>query len=59
MVLLTDGTILSWGENNDGQLGIPRCYLSMQEGNYEQPQNINFLNSDAIDSKGNPLSFGR
>lgn len=58
MVLISDGTILSWGHNIDGQLAIPRCYLDGTDPIYDLPQNINFLNTNAVDLNGNPLSFG-
>jgi alpha-tubulin suppressor-like RCC1 family protein len=59
MVLISDGTILSWGDNDAGQLAIPRCYLDKSGSEYDLPQNINYLNKKAIDSKGNPLTFGK
>jgi alpha-tubulin suppressor-like RCC1 family protein len=58
MVLISDGTILSWGNNIDGQLAIPRCYLDGTSAQYDLPQNINYLNKEAVDLNGNPLSFG-
>lgn len=55
---MSDGTILSWGCNETGQLGVPRCYLSKTDTKIETPQNVNFLNNHVSDSNGNPLTFG-
>lgn len=57
-VLLSNGELLTWGANEEGQLGIPRCYLDMNLTFYDLPQNVNQLNKDAVDSLGNLLNIG-
>ena len=59
MVLISDGTIMSWGDNTEGQLAIPRSYLSKLNVKFDIPQNVNFLNSKVKDLSGNPLNFGK